>query len=49
MSPGKRRNDEISAKGSITQYGNKFKQPTKKETLKMTEILTFYGKLSIDR
>jgi hypothetical protein len=49
ISPFKRQNDEAVAKGSVTVYGNKFKQGKKKETFKMSEILTFYGKLSIDK
>lgn len=35
--------------GSMTLHGSKFGQATKREEAKMNELLTFYGKLNLDK
>lgn len=48
-SPVKNKNNEALASGSVTLYGVKFGLSKKKQELKMPELLTFYGKLSIEQ
>ena len=49
MSPAKKKTEEVLVNGSITLYGSKFGQVAKREETKMSELLTFYGKLSLDK
>jgi len=49
MSPAKRKTEDVVPNGSITLYGSKFGQVSKKEETKMPELLTFYGKLSLEK
>jgi len=49
ISPTKRASEEMLINGSMTLHGSKFGQATKREEAKMNELLTFYGKLNLDK
>lgn len=46
MSPYKKKSESPLENGSITLYGSKFGQTASKNSSKMPELVTFYGKLN---